>query len=77
MTNPYIIECVGALRRLHISLANALRDFEREWMEEELKMAHGNQCALAERLGVHRNTVARRMRELDIEKPIVRSTRRR
>ena len=45
------------------------REFERRFIERALADAHGHLSETAERLGIHRNTLARKMAELRIKRP--------
>jgi DNA-binding NtrC family response regulator len=58
-----------AVERCHLegmNLSEAKKLLEREWLALALKREGNNQSAVAEKEGVHRNTVARHIRNLDI-----------
>ena len=46
------------------------RDFERTLLQTSLEMCRGRRVEAASRLGMGRNTITRKMRELGIEQPI-------
>ncbi len=52
-----------------ISMAEAENALRRAWIQAELGRQGNNQCAVAASLGVHRNTVVRKMKELSIAVP--------
>jgi DNA-binding NtrC family response regulator len=52
-----------------IRLDEGRREFERRFIERALTDAHGHLSDTAERLGIHRNTLARKMAELRIKRP--------
>lgn len=47
-----------------LKMSTVTEYFERAWFDERLKREGNNRCAIAEIEGVHRNTVARRMKAL-------------
>jgi DNA-binding NtrC family response regulator len=51
-----------------VTLDAVIFRLRREWLSQELIAARGNQCKAAERLGVHRNTLAREMDEVGIKR---------
>ena len=46
---------------------DALREFDKRFIASVLDRADGNLCKAADTLGVHRNTLARKMKELKIK----------
>lgn len=51
-----------------MSMREAQQVFVREWIQEGLSRSGNNQCVLAERLHVHRNTVSRIMKQTGVIK---------
>ena len=52
---------VAEMVRGGIPLELARREFERVYLEEVLAAHEGNQCAAARELGLHRNTLAKKL----------------
>lgn len=52
---------VAELVRGGVPLEMALREFERLYIEEVLSSHDGNQSAAARELGIHRNTLSRKL----------------
>jgi DNA-binding NtrC family response regulator len=52
-----------------IRFEDGRREFERRFIERALTDANGHLSETAERLGIHRNTLARKMAELRIKRP--------
>jgi Fis family transcriptional regulator len=50
-----------------VGCSEAVREFQRAFILTVLKDQRGNQCKAAEKLGVHRNTLRRAIRELGID----------
>jgi transcriptional regulator with GAF, ATPase, and Fis domain len=50
-----------------ITFHEAVRFFKREWISQALENSCGNKCRAARGTGLHRNTVGRLVRELDID----------
>jgi Fis family transcriptional regulator, factor for inversion stimulation protein len=50
-----------------VGCAEAVREFQKTFILTVLKDLRGNQCRAAERLGMHRNTLRRTIRELQID----------
>ena len=46
---------------------DALREFDKKFIAKVIDTSEGNLCKAADRLGVHRNTLARKMKELKIK----------
>jgi Fis family transcriptional regulator, factor for inversion stimulation protein len=47
--------------------SEAVREFQKAFILTVLKDQRGNQCRAAERLGIHRNTLRRTIRKLEID----------
>ena len=45
----------------------ALGEFEKRFIKRTLERAHGNQCRAAKMLGIHRNTLSRKICEYKLE----------
>ena len=50
-----------------IRYEDALREFDRRFIVEVVEKSDGNLCKAADTLGVHRNTLARKIKELKIK----------
>jgi Fis family transcriptional regulator, factor for inversion stimulation protein len=50
-----------------IHYEDALREFDRRFIVEVVDKSNGNLCKAADVLGVHRNTLARKIKELKIK----------
>ena len=60
----------------NIPLDDAIEILERSMIRQALLLLGGNQCASARLLGVHRNTLQRKIEKYDLgRKPPVRATR--
>ena len=46
---------------------DASREFEKRFLAHVIRKTDGNLCKAADALGVHRNTLARKMKELKIK----------
>ena len=53
--------------RAGLRCSEAVREFQRAFILTVLMDQRGNQCKAAETLGIHRNTLRRTIRELDID----------
>ena len=53
--------------RAGVRCSEAVREFQKAFILTVLKDQRGNQCKAAERLGIHRNTLRRTIRELEID----------
>jgi DNA-binding NtrC family response regulator len=53
--------------RAGVRCSEAMREFQKAFILTVLKDQRGNQCKAAERLGIHRNTLRRTIRELEID----------
>ena len=63
--------------RTGMQFKQALREFQRGFILTVLKDQKGNQCRAADRLGMHRNTLHRSIRLLQIDLTPIRDTTRR
>ena len=52
-----------------ILFEEACSEFERRFLQRALERARGNRTLAAQTLGIHRNTLSRRLRELDLAAP--------
>ena len=59
-------ELVTKMVEKGIHYEDALREFDRRFIIEVMNNNDGNLCKAADILGVHRNTLARKMKELKI-----------
>jgi Fis family transcriptional regulator len=50
-----------------VRCSEAVREFQKAFILTVLKDQRGNQCKTAEKLGIHRNTLRRTIRDLDID----------
>ena len=50
-----------------VGCSEAVREFQKAFILTVLKDQRGNQCRAAEKLGMHRNTLRRTIRELQID----------
>jgi Fis family transcriptional regulator len=50
-----------------IHYEDALREFDRRFIAEVVEKHDGNLCKAADTLGVHRNTLARKIKDLKIK----------
>ena len=50
-----------------VRCSEAVREFQKTFILTVLKDQRGNQCKAAKKLGVHRNTLRRTIRELEID----------
>lgn len=46
---------------------DALREFDKRFIAKVIDTSDGNLCRAADRLGVHRNTLARKVKDLKIK----------
>jgi len=51
----------------------ALGEFEKRFIKRTLERAHGNQCRAAKMLGIHRNTLSRKIGEYKLDQRSLRS----
>ena len=57
---------VGELVRSGVTLSQARREFERQFIVASIRSNDGNLCRSARRLGVHRNTLHNKVSDLGI-----------
>lgn len=50
-----------------ISFEDALSEFEKRFIKKVLEKSNGNQSKAAQTLGIHRNTLSRKIDELDLD----------
>ena len=60
-------ELVTRMVERGIDYEDALREFDRRFIVEVVDKCDGNLCKAADTLGVHRNTLARKMKEHKIK----------
>ena len=51
---------------MNLPLADATRDFQVSYINQHIKRAGGNMTAAAEKLGLHRSNLYRKMRQLEM-----------
>jgi len=59
-------ELVTKMVEKGIHYEDALREFDRRFIVEVVEKSEGNLCKAADTLGVHRNTLARKIKDLKI-----------
>lgn len=79
--NGRLYQIVDELVRRGLTLEQARREFERQFIVASLKSNRGNFCRSAKSLGVHRNTLRNKLSDLgigseDYDLPGRRATRR-
>lgn len=60
-------ELVTKMVEKGIHYEDALREFDRRFIIEVVHQSKGNLCKAADTLGVHRNTLSRKIKELKIK----------
>ena len=60
-------ELVTRMVEKGIHYEDALREFDRRFIVEVVDKCDGNLCKAADTLGVHRNTLSRKIKELKIK----------
>jgi len=58
---------VGMMVDRGILLEEALTEFEKKFIKRVLEHAKGNQCRAAKVLGIHRNTLSRKISEYHLD----------
>jgi Fis family transcriptional regulator len=58
---------VGQMVERGILLDEAITDFERKFIKRALERANGNQSRAARELGIHRNTLSRKLDEYKLD----------
>ena len=64
--NGRLLQIVDELVRRGVTLEQARREFERQFIVASLKSNRGNFCRSARSLGVHRNTLRNKVSDLGI-----------
>ncbi len=64
--NGRLVQIVDELVRRGVTLEQARREFERQFIVASLKTNRGNFCRSARSLGVHRNTLRNKVSDLGI-----------
>ena len=67
--DPAICALVDALCDCGVTYGESLREFKKRFLLKILRESGWNQCVAAERVGLHRNSIARQIAELGIEMP--------
>jgi len=75
--NGRLSQIVDELVRRGMTLAQARREFERQFIVASLRTNNGNLCRSARSLGVHRNTLRNKVSNLGIGLDDARSSARR
>lgn len=60
-------ELVTKMVEKGIHYEDALREFDRRFIVEVMDKSEGNLCKAADTLGVHRNTLSRKLKDLKIK----------
>lgn len=60
-------QLVGEMVDKGIRYQDAQREFEKRFITKVVQASAGNLCRAADVLGVHRNTLARKMKELKVK----------
>ena len=68
-------DVVKATREAGFTMRQGMDQFQKAWLKAELGAHEGNQCAVAEALGMHRNTLGRLMDRIGLGRPAWRSYR--
>jgi DNA-binding NtrC family response regulator len=58
---------IGEMIARGVHYEDALREFDKRFITKVIDATDGNLCRAADKLGVHRNTLARKMKELKIK----------
>jgi Fis family transcriptional regulator, factor for inversion stimulation protein len=64
---------VSQMYRRGMRFEEAVREFQRTFILTVLRDNRGNQCRAAKKLGMHRNTLRRTIRSLQLDLPSVRA----
>jgi Fis family transcriptional regulator len=59
---------VGQMVEKGILFEEAIGEFEKRFIRRMLERAHGNQCRAAKMLGIHRNTLSRKIGEYKLDR---------
>ena len=58
---------VGLMVERGILLEEAMEEFEKKFIKRVLERANGNQCRAAKVLGIHRNTLSRKIADYKLD----------
>lgn len=61
---------VGMMVERGILLEEAMTEFEKKFIRRVLEHSRGNQCRAAKVLGIHRNTLSRKITQYHLDQPI-------
>ena len=59
-----------------VQYSEAVREFQKTFLSTVLQNNNGNQVKAAEKLGIHRNTLRRQIREFDLDLRLLHAARR-
>lgn len=59
---------IGMMVERGILLEEAVTEFEKKFIKRVLERSNGNQCRAAKILGIHRNTLSRKIGEYKLDK---------
>jgi Fis family transcriptional regulator, factor for inversion stimulation protein len=59
---------VGMMVERGILLEEAVTEFEKKFIRRVLEQSNGNQCRAAKVLGIHRNTLSRKINEYHLDR---------
>ncbi len=59
---------VGMMVERGILLEEAVTEFEKKFIKRALERSNGNQCRAAKFLGIHRNTLSRKISEYHLDR---------
>lgn len=59
---------VGMMVERGILLEEAVTEFEKKFIKRVLERSNGNQCRAAKVLGIHRNTLSRKITEYHLDR---------
>ena len=65
--NKLLDQLVAEMVSRGVHYEDARREFDKRFLTNVLDQSAGNLCKAADTLGVHRNTLARKMKELKIK----------
>lgn len=63
--------------RSRLPYSEAVREFQKTFLATVLRQENANQVRAAKKLGIHRNTLRRQIREFDLDVKMLRVNRRR
>jgi Fis family transcriptional regulator, factor for inversion stimulation protein len=72
--NQQLETVVLQMYKAGVRCSEAVREFQKAFIRTVLKDQRGNQCKAAKKLGIHRNTLRRTIRDLDIDIGSTRAT---